>query len=104
LDLPQQVAAPIVAPPAIDLPRCRPLVQDTEVFLLIMTPFQPEEDAAQMRQWSGISRVVEVPRDTQFLAYPSVDGSRGYDIHTREMMVELRESGNPVPHTMICSI
>jgi hypothetical protein len=57
-----------------------------------------------MRQWSGISRVVEAPRDTQFLAHPSVGGSRGYDIHTHEMMVELRESGNPVPQTMICSI
>jgi hypothetical protein len=47
---------------------------------------------------------VEVPRDTQFLANPSVGGSRGYDIHTHEMMVELRESGNPVPQTMIRSI
>ncbi len=45
-----------------------------------------------------------MPRDTQFLAHSSVGGSRGYDIHTREMMVELRESGNPVPQTMICSI
>jgi hypothetical protein len=71
---------------------------------LIMASFQPEEDAAQMRRWSGISRVMEVPRDTQFLAHPSVGGSRGYDIHTREMMVELRESGNLVPQTMICSI
>ncbi len=75
-------------------------MQDTEVFLLIMAPFQPEEDAAQMRQRSGISRVLEVLRDTQFLAHPSVGGSRGYDIHTREMMVEQRESGNPVPQTM----
>jgi hypothetical protein len=48
LDLPQQVAAFIVAPPAIDLSHCRPLVQDMGVFLLIMVPFQPEEDAAQM--------------------------------------------------------
>jgi hypothetical protein len=47
---------------------------------------------------------MEVPRDNQFLALPSVGGLRGYDIHTREMMVELRESGNPVPQTMICSI
>jgi hypothetical protein len=46
LDLPQQVSAAFVAPPAIDLPHCCPLVQDTEVFLLIMAPFQPEEDAA----------------------------------------------------------
>jgi hypothetical protein len=45
-----------------------------------------------------------VPRDTQFLTHPSVGGSRGYDIHTREMMVELRKSGNPVPQTMIRSI
>jgi hypothetical protein len=45
-----------------------------------------------MRRWSGISRVVEVPRDTQFLAHPSVGGSRGYGIHTREMMVELHKS------------
>ncbi len=71
---------------------------------MIMAPFQSEEDAAQMRQQSGISRVVEVPRDTQFLAHPNVGGSRGYDINTREMMVELREPGNPVPQTMICSI
>jgi hypothetical protein len=49
LDLPQQVAAAIVAPPAIDLPCCHLLVQDTKVLLLIMAPFQPEEDAAQMR-------------------------------------------------------
>ncbi len=69
-----------------------------------MAPFQPEEDAAKMRQRSGISRVVEVPRDIQFLAHPSVGGSRGYNIHTREMMVELHKSGNPVPQTMICSI
>jgi hypothetical protein len=48
LDLPQQVAAFVFAPHAIDLPHCRPLVQDTGVFLLIMKPFQPEEDAAQM--------------------------------------------------------
>jgi hypothetical protein len=41
---------------------------------------------------------------TQFLAHPSVGGSRGYDIHTHEMMVELRESGNPVPQRIICSI
>ncbi len=82
MDLPQQVAATIVAPPAIDLPHCCLLVQDREVFLLIMAPFQPEEDAAQMHHWSGISRVVEVPRDTQFLAHPSVGGSRGYEIHT----------------------
>ncbi len=45
-----------------------------------------------------------MPRDTQFLTHPSVGGSRGYDIHTREMMVELRKSGNPVPQTMIRSI
>jgi hypothetical protein len=38
-----------------------------------MVPFQPEEDAAQMRQLSGNSRRVKgVPRDTQFLAHPSV--------------------------------
>ncbi len=49
MDLPQQVAAILFAPPAIDLPCCCPLVQDTGVFLLIMAPFQPEEDAAQMR-------------------------------------------------------
>jgi hypothetical protein len=104
LDLPQQVAAFIVAPPAIDLPRCCPLVQDTGVFLLIMAPFQPEVDAAQMRRQSGISRVVEVRRDTQFLAHPSVGGARGYDIHTHEMMVKLCKSGNPVPQTMIRSI
>ncbi len=97
LDLPQQVAAFVVAPPAIDLPHCCLLVQDTGVFLLIMAPFQPEEDAAQMCRWSGISRVVEVPRDTQFLAHPSVGGTRGYGIHTHEMMVELCKSGNPVP-------
>jgi hypothetical protein len=48
LDLPQQVAAFFVTPPPIDLPHCHPLVQDTVVFLLIMAPFQPEEDAAQM--------------------------------------------------------
>jgi hypothetical protein len=90
LDLPQQVAAAIVAPPAIDLPCCHLLVQDTKVLLLIMAPFQPEEDAAQMRQRSGISRVVEVQRDTQFLAHPSVGGSRGYDIHTHEMMHQKR--------------
>ena len=71
---------------------------------MIMASFQPEEDAAQMRQWFGISRVVEVPRDTQFLTHPSVGGARGYDIHTREMMVELCQSGNPVPTTMIHSI
>ncbi len=45
-----------------------------------------------------------MPRDTQFLAHPSVGGARGYDIHTREMMVELCKSGNPVPQTMIRSI
>jgi hypothetical protein len=104
LDLPQQVAAFIVAPPAIDLPHCCPLLQDTGVFFLIMTPFQPEEDAAQMHQRSGISRVREVPRDTQFLTHPSVEGARGYDIHTHEMMVEMCESGNPVLQMMICSI
>jgi hypothetical protein len=104
LDLPQQVAAFVVAPPTIDLPHCCPLVQDTGVFLLIMVPFQPEEDASQMHQRSGISRVREVLRDTQFLAHPSVEGARGYDIHTREMMVELCKSGNPVSQMMICSI
>ncbi len=104
MDLPQQVAAAVLALLAIDLPRCCPLVQDMEVFLLIMEPFQPEEDAAQMHQRSGISRVLEVPRDTQFLAHPSVGGSGGYDIHTHEMMVELRQSVNPVPQTMIRSI
>jgi hypothetical protein len=95
-DLPQQVATFVVAPLTIDLPRCRPLVQNTGVFLLIMAPFQPEEDAAQMHQRSGISRVMEVLRDTQFLAHLSVGGARGYDIHTREMMVELCKSGNLV--------
>ncbi len=69
-----------------------------------MVPFQTEEDAAQMRQWSGISRVLEVLRDTQFLAHPSVGGARGYDIHTCEMMVKLCKSGNPVPQTIIRSI
>jgi hypothetical protein len=33
-----------------------------------------------------------------------VGGARGYDIHTREMMVKLCKSGNPVSQTMICSI
>jgi hypothetical protein len=42
-----------------------------------MAAFQPEEDAAQMRLGSGISRVVEVPRDTQFLAHPPVLGAQG---------------------------
>ncbi len=37
-----------------------------------MAPFQPEEDAAQMRQQSGISKVKEVPRDTQFLVHSNV--------------------------------
>ncbi len=50
-----------------------------------------------MRQWSGISRVVKVPRDTQFLAYPSVGGSRGYDIHTREMAVAGGGTGEAAP-------
>jgi hypothetical protein len=104
LDLPQQGAAFVVAPLAIDLSHCRPLVLDTGVFLLIMAPFQPEEDAAQMHLWSGISMVVKVPRDNQFLAHPSDGGTRGYDIHTREMMVKLCKSGNPVPQTMIRSI
>jgi hypothetical protein len=39
---------------------------------LIMAPFQPVEVAAQMRRRSRISRVEEVPRDTQFLAHTSV--------------------------------
>jgi hypothetical protein len=69
-----------------------------------MAPFQPEEDAAQLRLQSSISRVVEGPWDTQFLAHPSVGGARGYDIHTHEMMHELHESGNPVPQMMICSM
>jgi hypothetical protein len=45
-----------------------------------------------------------VLRDTQFLAHPSLGGARGYGIHTREMMLKLRKSGNPVSQTMICSI
>ncbi len=46
-----------------------------------------------------------MPRDTQFLTHSSIGGARGYDIHTREeMMVELHESENPVPQTMVCSI
>ncbi len=69
-----------------------------------MVPFQPEEDAAQMHLQSGISRVLEVHRDTQILAHPSVGGARGYDIHTHEIMLELHEYGNPVPPMMICSI
>jgi hypothetical protein len=56
-----------------------------------------------MCQGSGISRVEDVPRDSQFLAHPSVGGTRGYDIHTHEMMVQLHKSGNPVPQTMIRS-
>ncbi len=71
---------------------------------MIMAPFQPEEDAVQMHLRSGISRVGEVPRDTQFLAHPSVGGSRGYDIHTHEMMLKLHKSGNPVTQMMISSI
>jgi hypothetical protein len=69
-----------------------------------MVPFQPEKDAAQMCQQSGISRVKEVPRDTQFLTQPIVGGARGYDIHTREMMVKMYKSGDPVPRTMTYNI
>ncbi len=68
-------------------------------FLLIMAPFHPEEDAAQKHQWSGILRVDELQRDTQFLAHPSVGGARSYDIHTSEMMVEMYKSGYPIPRT-----
>jgi hypothetical protein len=42
--------------------------------------------------------------DAQIMAHPSVGGTRGYDIHTRKMMVEMYESGDPFPWTMICSI
>ena len=37
-----------------------------------MAHIMPKEDAARMHSRSGISRVKRVPRDTQFLAYPSV--------------------------------
>jgi hypothetical protein len=57
-----------------------------------------------MHQQPGISRAEEVQRDTQFLAHPSVGDARGYAIHTREMMVELCKSRNPVPQMMINSI
>ncbi len=73
-------------------------------FLFIMMPFQPEEDAAQMRQQSSISRVKEVPRDTQFPDHPSFGGALGYGIHTHEMMVKMYQSGDPVPRTIICII
>ena len=49
---------------------------------------QPEAEAAQWRHQRGISQVEAVPRDTQYLPHPCHGGSRGYDFHTREMMVE----------------
>ena len=49
---------------------------------------QPEAEAAQWRRQRGISRVDAVPRDTQYLWHPRHGGSRGYDFHTQEMMVE----------------
>ena len=61
---------------------------------------QPEAEAAQWRRQRGISRVDAVPRDTQYLPHPHHGGSRGYDFHTREMMVDYHH----IPPSMIHSI
>jgi hypothetical protein len=45
-----------------------------------------------------------VPRDTQYLRHPRHGGSRGYDLHTREMMVEAYRNYRHVPPSMIHSI
>jgi hypothetical protein len=65
---------------------------------------QPEAEAAQWHRQRGISRVDAVPRDTQYLPHPRHGGSRGYDFHTREMMVEAYRNYRHVLPSMIRSI
>jgi transposase len=48
--------------------------------------------------------VDRVPRDTQYLPHPSRGGSRGYDIHHRQMVVDSYRAGNPAPGGMLRSI
>jgi hypothetical protein len=64
----------------------------------------PEAEAAQWRGQRGISRVDAVPHDMQYLRHPRHGGSRGYDLHTREMMVEAYRNYRHVPPSMIHSI
>ena len=70
----------------------------------VMHNNQPEAEAAQWRRQRGILRVDAVPRDTQYLLHPRHGGSRGYNFHTQEMMVEAYRNYCHVPPSMIRSI
>ena len=104
-------AAPFAArcrPLPRDLRRCRhslaAIASVAAGLRFAMHNNQPEAEAAQWRRQRGISQVNAVPRDMQYLPHPRNGGSRGYDFHTREMMVEAYRNYHHVPPLMIRSI
>ena len=69
-----------------------------------MAANQPEEDAAQMRRRTGVTRVDRVFRDDRHRPHPSGGGSRGYDIILRQILVDDYRAGRTVPGTMVRSV
>ena len=66
--------------------------------------FQTEEEAAQWRRRSGISREDQVFRDTRSLPHPSRGGTRGYDIFFRRYLIDQFLNGMAVPQHVVRSI
>ena len=69
-----------------------------------MAANQPEEDAAQMRRRTGVTRVDRVFRDDRHRPHPGGGGSRGYDIILRQMLDDDYRAGRTVPGTMVRSV
>ena len=61
-------------------------------------------EAARWRRNNGVSRVEQVPRDTQFLPHPSRGGVRGYDIPLCQMILDTYQSTGQCPTGMRRSV
>ncbi len=64
--------------------------------------FQREDDAAELHQNNGVTRVDRVLQDTQFPSHPRIGRSWGYNIPLRQMMVDLYQAGNSAPEGRTC--
>jgi len=56
-----------------------------------------EDDLATLRRRIGVSRKDGVARDPSLGKDPSRGGSEGYDIPFRELLIDLYQSGQPIP-------
>jgi hypothetical protein len=65
---------------------------------------QREDPIAKWHRDNGVARVDGVLRDTRFLSYLRIGGTRGYNIPFHQMIVDAYQVGNPTPKGMRASV